>query len=81
VPSNEQRRQAAKRKLERQIARRAERAKKRRVWGVGITVLVVLAVVGLVFWLSNLGPESSSAATDDAKADEPKTTEGPCAYK
>lgn len=81
MPSNEQRRQAAKRKLERQIARRAERAKKRRVWGVGITVLVVVAVVGLVFWLTNLGPEDSAAATDDGKADEPKTTEGPCAYK
>jgi peptidyl-prolyl cis-trans isomerase B (cyclophilin B) len=81
VPSNEQRRQAAKRKLERQLARRAERAKKRRVWGVGITVLVVVAVVGLVFWLTNLGPDDSQAATDDTKPDEPKTTEGPCAYK
>ena len=48
MPSNEQRRQAAKRKLERQLTRRAERAKKRRVWGVGLTVLVVVALVGLV---------------------------------
>jgi peptidyl-prolyl cis-trans isomerase B (cyclophilin B) len=83
VPSNEQRRQAAKRKLERQLARRAERAKKRRIWGVGLTVLVVLAVVGLVFWLSNLGPGDSSAATKpDKSADKTeKTTDGPCAYK
>jgi peptidyl-prolyl cis-trans isomerase B (cyclophilin B) len=83
VPSNEQRRQAAKRKLERQLTRRAERAKKRRVWGVGLTVLVVVALVGLVFWLTNLGPDDSSAATkpsDDAEA-AGKTTDGPCAYK
>jgi peptidyl-prolyl cis-trans isomerase B (cyclophilin B) len=78
VPSNEQRRQAAKRKLERQLARRAERAKKRRVWGVGITVLVVVAVVGLVFWLTNLGPDDSQAAKDkdvgmpEDPADTPK---------
>lgn len=83
MPSNEQRRQAAKRKLERQLTRRAERAKKRRVWGVGLTVLVVVALVGLVFWLTNLGPDDSSAATkpsDDAEAAS-KTTDGPCAYK
>lgn len=80
MPSNEQRRQTAKRKLERQLARRAERAKKRRVWGVGLTVLVVLAVVGLVFWLTNLGPDDSAAdpKKDNAAA---KTTDGPCAYK
>jgi peptidyl-prolyl cis-trans isomerase B (cyclophilin B) len=82
VPSNEQRRQAAKRKLERQLARRAERAKRRRIWGVGATVIVVIALVGLVFWLSNLGPDDSQAATKPS--DTPpaeKTTDGPCGYK
>jgi peptidyl-prolyl cis-trans isomerase B (cyclophilin B) len=84
VPSNEQRRQAAKRKLERQLERRAERAKKRRLWGVGLTVLVVLAVVGLVFWLTNLGPDDSSADTAAKPSDTAaagKGTDGPCAYK
>jgi peptidyl-prolyl cis-trans isomerase B (cyclophilin B) len=81
VPSNEQRRQAAKRKLERQLARRAERAKKRRVWGVGLTVLVVVGVVGLVFWLTNLGPDDSSAATKPSDDKAEKKTDGPCAYK
>jgi peptidyl-prolyl cis-trans isomerase B (cyclophilin B) len=69
VPSNEQRRQAAKRKLERQLARRAERARKRRVWGVGITVgIVVLAVVG-VFVVTNLGDDPENAANDKAGCD------------
>ncbi len=82
MPSNEQRRQAAKRKLERQLARRAERAKRRRIWGVSVTVVVVVAAVGLVYWLVNLGPGDSEAATNPT--DTPpaeKTTDGPCAYK
>ncbi len=82
MPSNEQRRQAAKRKLERQLARRAERAKRRRIWGVSLTVVVVVAVVGLVYWLSNLGPDSSEAATTPSDTESAaKTTDGPCAYK
>jgi len=84
VPSNEQRRQAAKRKLERQLARRAERAKRRRIWGVSLTVVVVVAVVGLVYWLANLGPEDSEAAADDTAPTEDtatgNTTEGACEY-
>jgi peptidyl-prolyl cis-trans isomerase B (cyclophilin B) len=79
VPSNEQRRLAAKRKLERQLARRAERAKRRRVWGVSITVVVVVAAVGLVYWLVNLGPEDSEASpsTDESQSN---TSKGACAY-
>ncbi|MPZ83854.1 MAG: peptidylprolyl isomerase [Actinophytocola sp.] len=81
MPSNEQRRQAAKRKLERQLARRAERTKRRRVWGVGLTVIVVVAVVGLVYWLANLGPEDSEASTNPTDTESAgETTDGPCAY-
>lgn len=80
MPSNEQRRQAAKRKLERQLARRAERAKRRRIWGVSLTVIVVVAVVGLVYWLANLGPEDSEAATNPSEESTANTTEGACAY-
>jgi peptidyl-prolyl cis-trans isomerase B (cyclophilin B) len=80
VPSNEQRRQAAKRKLERQLARRAERAKRRRIWGVGLTVIVVVAVVGLVYWLANLGPESSEASTNPSEEPKANTSDGACAY-
>ncbi|HEY0454620.1 peptidylprolyl isomerase [Actinophytocola sp.] len=81
MPSNEQRRQAAKRKLERQLARRAERAKRRRIWGVGLTVIVVVAVVGLVYWLTNLGPDKSQAAANPSDTQSAgTTTKGPCAY-
>jgi peptidyl-prolyl cis-trans isomerase B (cyclophilin B) len=81
VPSNEQRRQAAKRKLERQLARRAERAKRRRLWGVSLTVVVVVGVVVLVYWLANLGPDDSEAATDNTEEESTAaTSEGPCAY-
>jgi peptidyl-prolyl cis-trans isomerase B (cyclophilin B) len=80
VPSNEQRRQAAKRKLERQLARRAERAKRRRIWGVTITVAVVVAAVGVVYWLVNLGPDGEASTNPDDTA-AAKTTKGACGYK
>jgi peptidyl-prolyl cis-trans isomerase B (cyclophilin B) len=85
VPSNEQRRQAAKRKLERQLARRAERVKRRRrrmALGSGIGVVVVLLVVfGIVFLTSNHGSTSSAAgATTTTSAPPAKTTGGPCKY-
>jgi peptidyl-prolyl cis-trans isomerase B (cyclophilin B) len=82
VPSNEQRRQAAKRKLERQLARRAERAKRRRIWGAAITVGVVIAAVGLVYWLVNLGPADGEASTntDESSTDTADTTDGACKY-
>jgi peptidyl-prolyl cis-trans isomerase B (cyclophilin B) len=82
VPSNEQRRLAAKRKLERQLARRAERAKRRRIWGVSVTVAVVVAAVGLVYWLVNLGPDDSEAATNPTDTPPAEnTTDGPCGFK
>jgi peptidyl-prolyl cis-trans isomerase B (cyclophilin B) len=81
VPTNEQRRQAAKRKLERQLARRAERAKRRRIWGVSVTVVVVVAAVGLVYWLVNLGPDDSEAAANPTETPSENTTKGACAYK
>lgn len=82
MPSNEQRRQAAKRKLERQLARRAERAKRRRIWGVSITVIVVVAAVGIVYWLVNLGPEEGEAATNPTDTPPAEnTTDGACGYK
>jgi peptidyl-prolyl cis-trans isomerase B (cyclophilin B) len=85
VPTNEQRRQAAKRKLERQLARRAERAKRRRIVGVIVTVVAVVAAVGLVYWLANLGDGDTSTADTNTPTTEPttppgKTTEGPCKY-
>lgn len=85
MPTNEQRRQAAKRKLERQLARRAERAKRRRVVGVVVTVVVVLGAVGLVYWLANLGDGDQQAAAENTASSTPeappaKTSSGPCKY-
>ncbi len=83
MPTNEQRRQAAKRKLERQLQRRAERAKRRRIIGVIVTVVAVVAAVGLVYWLANLGDGDNTAAADNTTTETPppgKTSEGPCKY-
>jgi peptidyl-prolyl cis-trans isomerase B (cyclophilin B) len=62
VPSNEQRRQAAKRKLERQLQRRAEQAKRRRMITIGATIVVVIAVVVGVFYFSRTGGKQPPAA-------------------
>ncbi|GAA4420985.1 peptidylprolyl isomerase [Actinokineospora soli] len=62
MPTNQQRREAAKRKLERQIVRRAERAKKRRIVGVVATVAGVVLVVGLVYWLTTIESDTTDPA-------------------
>ena len=46
--TNQQRREAAKRKLERQLARKAERAKRRKIIGIGAAVGVVVVAAGLI---------------------------------
>ncbi|MBH0122878.1 peptidylprolyl isomerase [Rhodococcus sp. HM1] len=62
MPSNAQRRQAAKRKLERQLARRAERERKRRQRNIGLTALgVIVAIgVGVTLWAVNRGDDESA---------------------
>ncbi|MDQ3154207.1 MAG: peptidylprolyl isomerase [Actinomycetota bacterium] len=69
MPTNEQRRQAAKRKLDRQLTRRAERAKRRRTYAVAGSAAAVLLVVGLVVLITMLGRDDdvdSAAAPPDA---------------
>ncbi|GAA2345841.1 peptidylprolyl isomerase [Saccharopolyspora halophila] len=65
MPSNEQRREAAKRKLERQMERRAEQAKRRRMITIGTTIVVVVAVVVGVFYFTH-GSDSSAAPQEAA---------------
>jgi peptidyl-prolyl cis-trans isomerase B (cyclophilin B) len=81
VPTNEQRREAAKRKLDRQLARRAERAKARRRYAVAGGAAAVVLVIGIVVLIATLGnrhqaveatPKPSTAATP-AKASPPAT--------
>ncbi|WP_007027043.1 peptidylprolyl isomerase [Saccharomonospora iraqiensis] len=64
MATNQQRREAAKRKLERQLIRRAERARRRRIVGVGVTIGAVVVVAGLVVILATRGDDT--AAEGDA---------------
>lgn len=83
MPTNQQRREAAKRKLERQIARRAERAKKRRIAATALTVGGVVVVVGLIYLLValNSGDSTTTASTPPSETPpDAKTTSGPCKF-
>jgi len=84
VPTNEQRRQAAKRKLERQLANRAARAKRRRIFAVAGSVILVLLAVGGIYWLASGDDEQTPAAdaseTSTSEAPPAETTDGACKY-
>lgn len=75
MPTNEQRREAAKRKLDRQLARRAERAKARRRYAVagGAGAAAVVLVVGIVVLSVTLGNRDQRADTT-AKPPTPAST-------
>lgn len=66
MPTNEQRRKAAKRKLERQIERRAERSRRRRqrltVGAVVAVVVVIAAAVGVYLATRPSTPEAAAPA-------------------
>lgn len=84
MPTNEQRRQAAKRKLERQLANRAVRARRRRIYAVVGAVAVVLLAVGGIYWFASdddATPASQPSETPSAETTAPgETTPGPCKY-
>ena len=72
MPSNEQRREAAKRKLERQLVRRAERARRRKqltIAGSILGVVAVVAVVSVVYVVTR--------GDDDATTAQESTTSAP----
>lgn len=73
MPTNQQRREAAKRKLERQIVRRAEKAKRRKIVGSVAVVGVVAIVAGAVWWIvsSNKGDDAADAAPSSAPPTPP----------
>lgn len=73
LPSNEQRREAAKRKLERQLERRAERARRRKqmtIVGSVLGVVAVVAVVSVVFVLTR-GEDEPSTAQETSTSESP----------
>ncbi|MEU5840555.1 peptidylprolyl isomerase [Rhodococcus sp. NPDC047139] len=65
MPSNAQRRQAAKRKLERQLERRAERERRRRRTTIALSALGVIVVLGagVALWAVNRGDDTASEAS------------------
>lgn len=54
MPTNQQRREAAKRKLERQLERRAERSRRNRQYAVIASAVSVVLVIGLVILITVL---------------------------
>jgi peptidyl-prolyl cis-trans isomerase B (cyclophilin B) len=76
VPTNEQRREAAKRKLDRQLARRAQRAKSRRKYAVAGSVAAVALVIGVVGLIVTLGggDQTVNTAANPATPAAPVTT-------
>jgi peptidyl-prolyl cis-trans isomerase B (cyclophilin B) len=79
VPTNEQRRATAKRKLERQLERRAQRARRRRVLviaGGSIAAVAVIAAVVIAIVNTKHEQKSNTVATTGSTADSssPETT-------
>ncbi|MEV0358958.1 peptidylprolyl isomerase [Nocardia sp. NPDC050697] len=81
MPSNEQRRATAKRKLERQLANRAERARKRRQLTIAGSVLGVVVVVaaGIGGYFLTRSDDSTADQADASLSSTPVAGELPAA--
>lgn len=78
MPTNEQRRQAAKRKLDRQLERRAARAKRRRQLVVSLSavgVVLAIGVIALIVVITRGGGSDAAASSSSSAA--PTTTAAP----
>jgi peptidyl-prolyl cis-trans isomerase B (cyclophilin B) len=85
VPTNKQRRQAAQRRLQRQIERRAELSRKRRRNLLIVTAVVAVLVVGGAAWLIagvGGGDDGSSAAAGESGSASPTVdgSDGTCDF-
>jgi peptidyl-prolyl cis-trans isomerase B (cyclophilin B) len=83
VPTNKQRRQAAQRRLQRQIERRAELARKRRRTLLVIVAVVAVVVVGGAAWLiAGLGGgnDNSTAAASTSAGPTVDGSDGTCDF-
>lgn len=80
MPTNEQRRETAKRKLERQLERRAAQERKRRLFtiiGSAVGVVLVIGAVAATVVLTNKDSDTqASAATSSTSAAEPTPPPG-----
>ncbi|MFV0495015.1 peptidylprolyl isomerase [Mycobacterium sp.] len=80
MPTNEQRRATGKRKLQRQLERRAKREKQQRNLIIaGVSIAVIAAIVGLVFVFSGNGDDDGGtpSASTSAASDEPASDLSP----
>jgi peptidyl-prolyl cis-trans isomerase B (cyclophilin B) len=79
VATNQQRREAAKRKLERQLERRLEQQKRRRRIGAGVVGVAVLVVAGVVVWIvsANGGDSAADPAASSSAAPPPTEVQIP----
>ena len=69
MPTNEQRRATAKRKLERQLERRAEKDRKRRLYtiiGSAVAAVVVIAAVVVTIVLTNRSSDTETASASSS---------------
>ncbi|BCI52960.1 peptidyl-prolyl cis-trans isomerase [Mycolicibacterium litorale] len=73
MPTNEQRREAAKRKLERQLERRAQQARKRRMATIAGSVVAAVVVIGAVVTIVLMNRDSSDT-TASAQTPTPTTS-------
>ncbi|PRW65408.1 peptidylprolyl isomerase [Actinopolyspora mortivallis] len=71
MSSNEERRQAAKSKLERKLARQEEQARRRRTAAVTATIVVVIAAVVGVYFLTRMDGGRSDAADGPSETGSP----------
>jgi peptidyl-prolyl cis-trans isomerase B (cyclophilin B) len=82
VPTNEQRRATAKRKLERQLERRAEKARKRRIYTIIGSALAAVVVIGavvatVVITNKDSGSETASPSTTTSASPTPEEPSAP----
>ncbi|KUI24574.1 peptidylprolyl isomerase [Mycobacterium sp. IS-1496] len=77
MPTNEQRREAAKRKLERQLERRAEKARKRRIATIAGSAVAAVVVIGAIVATLVLTNGDSSDTTASAQTPTPTTSGAP----
>jgi len=75
VPSNAQRRNAAKRKLERQLEHRAERERRRRRMTIALSALGVVVVVAAAAALWSITGSEDDTATDASAAETTAETD------
>lgn len=78
MPTNEQRRQAAKRHLDRQLERRTERAKRRRTFAVAGSAGAVVLVIGVIVLITVLsGGDDADQAQPGAESPASSASSAP----